>query len=95
MKDSTIPAEELYKLREPIVITVSFGGKEQRFELVQTEGIDGTLKEIKRSVTKIVKNNKQFDAETFKKFFADPKRYQKFFKKHSEKIQALCRKVKK
>lgn len=95
MKDATIPAEELYKLSEPIIITVSFGGKEQRFELVQTEGIDGTLKEIKRSVAKIAKNNKRFDAETFRKFFADPKRYQKFFKKHSEKIQALCRKVKK
>ena len=93
MKDSTIPAEGVYSLRNPIKITVSVGN-DVRKEIVINNKNQARM--IGPEITKIVaKEKEEFDSELFKNYLSDKKRFAKFYKKNVEQVQNICRNVEK
>lgn len=92
VKDKPIPEQDIYLLRNPIVISVQDGENTlQTFEITRKKD----AKDFGKKIEKVLKNLKEdFNAEEFKKHLQDRKRYQKFYRKNTELIQECCRKAK-
>lgn len=91
-------AVDFYKLDEPIVITIQTAQNKLRFELSKEADTDSVLNSIKKKIPAFFKKGLSFDAETFRKYLSDSKSrqsYRRYFTKHSDEIQELCRKVEK
>lgn len=92
------PAVDFYKLDAPIVITIQTAQNELRFELSKEADTDSVLSSIKKKIPAFFKKGLSFDAESFRKYLSESKNrqsYQRYFTKHSDEIQELCRKVEK
>ena len=92
MKDSMISENEVYGLVKPIKITLTYGEKEQTYEIVNKAQVKGTASSLQKEINKILKKDNRFIVEVFKKHLADMKNYQRFYRRHEEEIQELCRK---
>lgn len=92
------PAVDFYKLDAPIVITIQTAQNELHFELSKMADTDSVLNSIKKKIPAFFKKGLSFDAESFRKYLSESKNrqsYQRYFAKHSDEIQELCRKVEK
>ena len=92
VKDNPIPEQDIYSLKNPIVISIKDGDKElQKFEITQKKD----AKDFGKKIEKVFKNlQEDFNVEGFKKHLKDEKRYQKFYRKNTDLIQECCRKAK-
>ena len=91
-KDNPIPEQEIYSLKKPIVISIKNGRKTlQTFEIANKKD----AKDFGKKIEQVINNlEEDFNAEAFKKYLQDEKRYQKFYRKNTELIQEYCRKAK-
>lgn len=91
-KDDPILEQDIYAFKEPVVITVQVGEM-----ILETYPIfrKKNAKDFGKKIERALKSEKEiFNVNGFKKYLAEEKRYQKFYRKNAEMIQDLCRKVK-
>jgi len=91
-KGSMVTVNEVYGLDKPITITLTYGEKEQSYEITNKAQVKGTTSNIQKEINKILKKDNKFIAEVFKKYMMNEKNYQRFYRRHEEDIQELCRK---
>lgn len=102
LKDPNLPLSSFRKYKQPIAILPSNASKAKPIAVLNPKAADGLLKWIKEYSPEELKNWKAsfsgdivFDSEAFRQaFLSDEKRYQRFYKKHCDEIQNLCREVK-
>jgi hypothetical protein len=92
VKDNPIPEQDIYSLKNPIVISINDGDKIlQSFEITRKKD----AKDFGKKIEKVFKNlQEDFNVAGFKKHLQDEKRYQKFYRKNTDLIQECCRKAK-
>ena len=91
-------SEKIYKAGKPIVITIRMAEKEQHFELCRAEDIKSSINSIKKLLSNYFEKEKTFDAAAGRKFYSSNQgyqSYQRYFERHSDEIQLLCKEVKK
>ena len=92
VKDDPIPEQDIYAFKNPIVITISEGDETlETFKIPRKKEAKDFGKKVEKAL-KIVKE--EFNAEGFKKYLQDEKRYQKFYRKNTDLVQECCRKAK-
>ncbi len=92
VKDDPIPEQDIYAFKNPIVITISDADETlDSFKITRKK----QAKDFGKKVEKVLKNVKEeFNADGFKKYLKDEKRYQKFYRKNTDLVQECCRKAK-
>lgn len=91
-KDDPIPEQDIYAYKEPVIITVQVGETIiENYPIYRKKD----AKDFGKKIEKALKTQKEvFNVKGFKKYLAEEKRYQKFYKKNSEMVQEMCGKVK-
>lgn len=91
VKDEPISEQDIYSLKTPITITIMEGDETlQTFQITRKKDVKDFGKKIEKALKSL---KEEFNAEGFKKYLADEKRYQKFYRKNTDLIQEYCRKV--
>ena len=91
-KDDPILEQDIYKFKEPVSVRIQVGE-----EIIKTFIINckKDAKEYGKAIEMVVKQMKEeFNVNGFKKYLAEEKRYQKFYRKNTDFVQECCRKVK-
>ena len=90
-KDDPIPEQDIYSYAAPVVIKVMVGDDVlESFEIKRKKDAKDYGKKIEKALKSV---KEEFNAEGFKKYLAEEKRYQKFYRKNMDVVQEYCRKV--
>lgn len=90
-KDDPIPEQDIYSYAVPVVIKVTVGDDViESFEIKRKKDAKDYGKKIEKALKSV---KEEFNAEGFKKYLAEEKRYQKFYRKNMDVVQEYCRKV--
>ena len=90
-KDDPIPEQDIYSYAAPVVIKIMVGDDViESFEIKRKKDAKDYGKKIEKALKSV---KEEFNADGFKKYLAEEKRYQKFYRKNMDVVQEYCRKV--
>lgn len=90
-KDDPMPEQDIYSYSKPVIIKVTVGDDViETFEIKRKKDAKDYGKKIEKALKSV---KEEFNIDGFKKYLAEEKRYQKFYRKNTDVIQEYCRKV--